>query len=214
MAKSKERDITPAEEIFVAEYMIDYNATRAFHRACPDVSYREAHKQAHRWRNRPHIMAEIDARKEARKARCELTAEEVIQEAQYLAFCDPIHLFSDDGFTPLNMRCIPPEVRRQIQTVKLGRETNVVVTTRKDGDTETTTRTSYQIIEYKLHPKRDGLDKLWTLLGLEKSLDPLERLLALLPPEFALAVRAALEPSIPQGSDSSRVKELTDGQVR
>lgn len=192
MGKRKARtELTAQERTFVSEYMIDYNTTRAYMCAFPDTLHTSARASGSRFRRTPLVAAEIEYRMEARFAVNELSADKVLEEAKLLAFTDPLHLFQDDGCTPRTMRQIPPEVRRMIQTVKVSRERTTTTTTTR-GETTTTVSTNHSILEFKLHSKKDGLDRLWQYMGLNKEIPPLEVLLGLLPTELSGPIRAAL----------------------
>jgi len=186
--------LTPSEQRFVDEYLIDQNATRAYRAAFPESTYHTARTEGSRLLAKPNIRREVKAGRDAVQKRSQVSADAVVREARRLAFADPLYLFEDDGETPRNIRSIPLETRRAIAAVKVRRER-----TERTTAGETTTRTTYDVIEYKLWPKTAGLDKLFAHLGLTQSITPLEALLAALPEELAAEVREALAGSLPGG---------------
>lgn len=185
------RGLTSAEELFVKEYIIDDNATRAYRAVHPDCTYVAARQQGSKWKAKPYIKIEIAAARDAQQRRTLIRADAAIREAGRLAFSDPLYLFGVDGVTPRNIRDIPADTRRAIASVKVLREHTERVT-RRNGQTETEVTTTYKTIEYKLWPKPRGLDKVFRHLGLETEITPLDALLSALPPALADQVRAAL----------------------
>jgi hypothetical protein len=198
VAKSRRRPkasalaaLTASEEVFVSEYLIDANGTRAYKVAFPDAAYTTCRTNASGLLAKANIAAEVRARREARQKRTQVTADAAVIEASRLAFSDPLYLFEDDGVTPRNIRTIPIETRRAIASVKVRRERQTRKTF-KDGTAEVTVTVVCELVEYKLWPKSHGLDKVFKHLGLEQEIPPLENVLALLPRELAAQVRAAL----------------------
>lgn len=85
MAKAK--SLTPKQQRFVAEYLIDLNATQAAIRS----GYSEKTAKAIGFENltKPAIAAEIAKRQVKMAEKLELSAEKVLRELEYLAFYDP-----------------------------------------------------------------------------------------------------------------------------
>lgn len=82
-------------ELFVAEYLIDLNATRAAIAA--GYSPKTAGQQGSRLLKNVKVVTEIAAKTKARIASLEITADKVLQELAKLAFFDPRKLFNPDG---------------------------------------------------------------------------------------------------------------------
>jgi phage terminase small subunit len=82
---------------FVAEYLIDFNGTRAYMAAHPGVKATSAATEAHRMLRKPEIQAAlaVGAKKVAEKV--ELTKERVYAETAKIAFFDPRKMFGPDG---------------------------------------------------------------------------------------------------------------------
>lgn len=87
--------MTPKQAIFVAEYLIDGNGTRAAIAAGCSAS--SAHVTAARWLKQPKIAAAVADGHERRSKKLEVTAERVIEELAKLAFYDTRDLFDASG---------------------------------------------------------------------------------------------------------------------
>ena len=94
-APSGERSLTPRQERFVQEYLIDLNATQAAIRA--GYSAKTAEQQGYQLLQKPSVQAAIAARQKEREQRTAVTADRVLLEAARLALFDPRKLFNDDG---------------------------------------------------------------------------------------------------------------------
>lgn len=80
---------------FVAEYLVDLNATQAAIRA--GYSPKTAHVQGSQLLDNPKIAAAIAAGKSKQLAKAEITAQRVLDEIGRLAFSDVRGLFDADG---------------------------------------------------------------------------------------------------------------------
>lgn len=89
--------LQPDESKFVAEYLIDFNATRAYMAVHPRAAYGTARTLASRLLAKDNISRAIG--EEARKttAKLELTRERVLLETARLAFFDPRKMLHADG---------------------------------------------------------------------------------------------------------------------
>lgn len=79
--------MTPKQEAFVREYLIDLNATQAAIRA--GYSEKTAHVIGHENLSKPEIAEAIAAAMNSRSDRTEVTADMVLNELAMLAFYDP-----------------------------------------------------------------------------------------------------------------------------
>ncbi|MBM7325679.1 terminase small subunit [Agrobacterium sp. S2] len=125
--------MTPKQELFVQEFLVDLNGTQAAIRA--GYSERTAKEQAAQMLARPEIAAAINAAMGDRAEKLELTAERVLSEISVMAFYDPAEIMleigkadtelsdgvsvSDDGKIyglrgPGDVRRLPENVRRCI----------------------------------------------------------------------------------------------------
>lgn len=87
--------LTPKQEQFVAEYLIDLNATKAAERA--GYSVKTANEQGARLLANVSVKAAIQEAMNRRAGKLEITAERVLAELARLAFFDPRKLFNADG---------------------------------------------------------------------------------------------------------------------
>lgn len=74
------RALTPSEERFVLEYIVDLNGTQAYMRAYPDAKEPSARVQASRLLADPNIAASIQKAKDERAERTGITADRALQE--------------------------------------------------------------------------------------------------------------------------------------
>lgn len=87
--------LTAKQAAFVAEYLVDLNATQAAIRA--GYSARTARQIGHRLLTEVDIQAAIAEAQKARSQRLEITADRVLLELARLAFFDPRKLLNADG---------------------------------------------------------------------------------------------------------------------
>src|SRR5215475_12924278 len=87
--------LTPRQVRFVAEYLIDANATQAAIRA----GYKAKHADVSGCRllANAKIRAAVDAGEAERAKRTQVTADKVIMELARVAFADPRQLFDESG---------------------------------------------------------------------------------------------------------------------
>jgi phage terminase small subunit len=82
---------------FVAEYLIDGNAGKAYTRAGYSATPAAAAANGHRLLKNAEIAAAIEAGQQKTLAKLELTAERVLLEVARLAYFDPRRLLKPDG---------------------------------------------------------------------------------------------------------------------
>lgn len=87
--------LTEKQKRFVAEYLVDLNATEAAKRA--GYSEKTAYSIGFENLRKPEIQEEIQARREDQAKRTSVTADRVIQEYARVAFFDPRKLFMGNG---------------------------------------------------------------------------------------------------------------------
>lgn len=132
---SDRKKLTPKQERFVAEYLIDLNATQAAIRA--GYSKNTAEKIGSENLQKPEIRALLNTAKIERSEKTGVTAERVLKEMERMAFYDPISLveivrdalpadiadgveLSDDGKiihglrSASDIKFLPEDVRRAI----------------------------------------------------------------------------------------------------
>lgn len=143
----KKNDLSEKELIFVAEYLIDLNATRAIHVADPTILNPTA--AAKRILAKPIVQALIDKRRAEIRERTAITAEKVLEEYRRIAFFDPIQCFNSDG-SMKDFEELDSTQRAAISSIKI---------------TENTI-TSKRTIEFRTHNKLTALEALSKHLGL------------------------------------------------
>lgn len=89
------RELTPKQEQFVREYLIDLNATQAAIRA--GYSEKTAHSQGPRLLEDVGVRAAIEARQGKRLAKTEITGERVLSAIAEIAFGDIRKMFGENG---------------------------------------------------------------------------------------------------------------------
>ena len=95
--------LTPKQKIFVDEYLVDLNATRAYKAAGYSVkSDNAAGVEGYKLLRNPKIDKYIQQRMKDREKRTEITQDRVLQEYARLGFLDPRKLFNEDG-SPKNI---------------------------------------------------------------------------------------------------------------
>ncbi len=123
VAKAPKRELTPKQEMFVREYLVDLNATQAAIRA--GYSAKTADVQASRLLGNVQIARAIQAGMDKRAANVEITAEEVLGEIKKLALSDIRDIFDENGrLLPVHM--LPDHVAKSVSSIE-------VVTTRIPG---------------------------------------------------------------------------------
>jgi phage terminase small subunit len=92
---SSRKKIKARWEIFVREYVVDLNGTRAAIAA--GYSEKGARVEACRLLTKPNIQKMIEKLAAERAKKLEITADRVLRELGRLAFSDPRKFFNDDG---------------------------------------------------------------------------------------------------------------------
>jgi phage terminase small subunit len=141
-----ERDeLTMMQHKFVAEYMIDFNATRAARRS--GFSGRQGWDLL----QKPHIFMEVERRKAVVKAQYNITSDRVLEEMAKLAFANMSDYVTrnEDGTVTPNLKEVPHD--------KMAAIAEVVSDEDKDGNRRT---------RVKLADKKSALDSLGRNLGL------------------------------------------------
>lgn len=89
------KGLTRKQQLFVAEYLVDLNATRAY--VAAGYSPKGAEAGAARLLANVKVAAEIGKKTGKRLEKLEISADRVLQEIAKLAFYDPGDFFEDDG---------------------------------------------------------------------------------------------------------------------
>lgn len=116
--------LTPRQERFIEQYLIDLNATQAAIRA--GYSEKTANQQGPRLLEMPEIREAIDAAKSHRSEVTQITSQRVLEEIASVAFYDPAEIMveiarvnrgegHDHGLRgPTDIRNLPEHIRRVI----------------------------------------------------------------------------------------------------
>lgn len=146
--------MTPKQARFVAEYLIDLNATQAAIRA--GYSPRTASEQGTRLLGKAQIAKAVADAQAKRLARLDLTADRVLQEIARIAFSDIRTWFTAEGkLRPIHE--LPTDVAAALGSVEVRRER-----TRRDGEAVT----EEDVVKLKAWDKPRALDMLAKHFGL------------------------------------------------
>lgn len=108
--------LTPKQSQFVAEYLIDLNATQAATRA--GYSARTANEQGARLLANVSVRAALQDAMKARSARTEVTADRVLAEYAKLAFLDPRRFYdANGGLIPVPL--LPADVAAALSSMEI-----------------------------------------------------------------------------------------------
>lgn len=157
-------DLTPKQQRFVDEYLVDLNATQAAIRA--GYSEKSAYSQAHDLLKKPEIEAAVAAARLEQSDRTGVTADRVIRELAAIAFGDlrDVASWRADALTLIDSAELAPEAAAAVREV-------VAYTTTTDHGESSTTTTRVQI---RQHDKIAAIRLLGQHLGLFKETLKLE----------------------------------------
>jgi phage terminase small subunit len=116
MAEKARSELTPKQQRFVAEYLIDLNATQAAIRA--GYSAKTAEQQGCRLLRNARVSATIEEGQAKAKEQHAVTAERVIQELARIALVDLGRIYDEDG-NLLPIKDMPEDARRAIAGVEV-----------------------------------------------------------------------------------------------
>lgn len=161
--------LTPKEELFAVEYVVDWNGTAAVRRAgyrC--ASDNAAGVQAQELLKKPKVKARIESAKAELLARAGIRAETVLLEIAKLAFSSTRHILTVDESGNVVMRPgseIPDTALDAVSQISASDTTSETERDNgKGGMSSTSTRT--RTIQLKLHDKRAALADLSRYLRL------------------------------------------------
>ena len=113
---AKKSKLTPKQDRFCREYMIDLNATQAAIRS--GYSKKTAKEQAYGLLTKLHIQQRVTELNRKRQEATGITAEKVLREAARIAFADVGEAFNDDGSLKL-IHEIPKDIRRAMSSLEV-----------------------------------------------------------------------------------------------
>jgi len=149
--------LTAKQERFVAEYLIDLNATQAAIRA--GYSAKTAGAVGHENLKKPEIATLLQEAMQKRQRGLELTAERVLLEVARLAFFDPRKLLREDG---------SPKPIHELDDDTAAAVAGLDITEEWEGTGEDRVFIGYTK-KYKFADKNAALDKAMRHLGLGKT---------------------------------------------
>ena len=158
-------ELTPRQERFVEEYLVDRNATAAAVRA--GYSKKSASQIASHLLVDVKVQENIRARGAAALAKIEVTEERTLQEVSAVGFSnikDFLEWDKDRGLVVKDSKDIPDVLASAIESI----EDQTLTTTNKDG-TRTYTRHKLKV---KLYPKLPALQLISEYIGLTDSMAP------------------------------------------
>lgn len=151
-AASTAKALNPKQQQFVAEYLIDLNATQAAIRA--GYSPKTAGVQGFDLLRKPEIAAAIESLRNEHAKNTGLTVERVLTEAMRLAFFD-IRKLTDAEGNPIPINQLDDDTAAAIQGLELATERS------RDEDGSGTL-----VRKYKIADKNAALERLFKHLGL------------------------------------------------
>ena len=110
--------LTPKQEKFCQEYIIDFNATRAAIEA--GYSKKTANVIGNENLIKPYIATRLQELMKEREERTEITQDMVVKELANIAFFDIGNVF--DGYTLKEIDQLPDTVRKAISSIKVREE--------------------------------------------------------------------------------------------
>lgn len=110
------RKLTPKQQMFVREYLVDLNATQAAIRS--GYSKKTAQVQGAENLAKPMVQAALKEAMDERASRVELTADNVLRELRDLVFHNPKNYYDQNGQL-LAVKDMPDEVAKTIHSVKI-----------------------------------------------------------------------------------------------
>jgi len=140
--------LTPKQEAFVAEYLVDLSATQAAIRA--GYSPKRADAIGYENLRKPEIAAAIAAAQAERAERVEVTADRILRELAILGFSDVRNFLVDDTGQLYLREGAPEEAWRAVSSVK-----HKIRSFTTDAGTETTRE-----IEFRMWDKNAALEKM------------------------------------------------------
>lgn len=147
--------LTPKQNRFVAEYLIDLNATKAAIRA--GYSTNRANAMGHDNLTKPDIAIAIEAAMKARSDRTEITQDRVLAEYAKLAFLDPRRFYDANGAL-IPVPLLPADVAAALSSME-------VTVERSNGEAGPTFA---DVKKIKFSDKKGALDSVARHLGMFK----------------------------------------------
>lgn len=153
--------------VFVHEYLVDLNATRAARRA----KYKKPHVQGSRLLKNVRVAAAIKKAQELRAERLEITADRVTQEIARLAFFDPKYVYNTVEGGQLEMKTFE-EMGPWTKCIAEIKEDRTIKEVQGDKNRADSTMILNDKRTLKFHDKSSNLRTLCEYLGILKNQQP------------------------------------------
>ena len=111
--------LTPKQQLFVAEYLVDLNATQAAIRA--GYSPKTSEQQGSRLLSNAKVQEAIQTARNDRSSRLQVTADRVLEEYAKIAFFDPRRLYDSKG-QPIDLRSLDDDTAAAIVGLEITEE--------------------------------------------------------------------------------------------
>jgi phage terminase small subunit len=170
------RGLTPRQQRFVNEYLLDRNGSAAYRRAGYKAKGNAAETGASRLLRNAQVADAVAAAEQRHLAGLEINARAVLRELARCAFSrlTDVAKWDKDGVEFLDSATLSEDAKAAVESVS------------------STPTPHGNALRIKMHSKLAALDKLCRHLGLYRDLGPLEVILGRLPPDQQKAVRAAI----------------------
>lgn len=156
------KKLTPKQELFCLEYIIDLNATQAAIRA--GYSKKTATEMGYENLTKPHISSRIAGLANVRAKKAEKSADDVIKELECVGFSrlgDVIE-WNESGMAFIkNSDDLSDDAMAAIESVQVVEEVTHITSSKAEGDKERKVQSRANIkSKVKLHPKLPALNLL------------------------------------------------------
>ncbi|KAA6459653.1 terminase small subunit [Acidobacteria bacterium AB60] len=146
--------LTPKQKVFVREYLVDLNATKAAERA--GYSKKAAHVQGARLLSNAKVQAAISEKQEKRFQKLEISAERVLNELALLGFSNMLDYVKivPDGSARVDLSALTREQAAAIGEITVEEYVERTGGESDDGESDTE---KVKRVKFKLHDKRAAL---------------------------------------------------------
>ena len=125
MAERKKKGLTTIQRTFLEEYVKDYNGTRAYMRACPNVDYETAKVTACHIMKKPEAHEYLDQLEKEKFQELRINAEHIATELAKIAFMDDEATKKDKMKA---MELLQKQLGLQQQNIKADVNNDIIIT--------------------------------------------------------------------------------------